>query len=219
MKKVFRLLLFLIFLLLTITYNLQPSFAILTDQYPCGAPDQIQVGTPQEKCLKAEQICTTYSHYLYTDENTQRWCDNDNCAKPCDSLTPTPSSEERAVYNMNQGLLPEQLAKEQEPELNILQNLFKGIQNLFSGLFLFNINNKPKMYTQSANLDKSTVPQELLPKTDNFNQNMTDYLSGSTGTYGINLPQDIQSSKISDSEKTYEKANFPEGINPITGQK
>ncbi|MDO8570208.1 MAG: hypothetical protein Q7R97_01325 [Candidatus Daviesbacteria bacterium] len=240
MKKAFsrqssaiRLLFFLVFLLITITYNLQPSLAIdLTDPYPCGAPDQIQVGTAQGECEINGQTCTAFSHYLYTDENTQAWCDNDNCAEPCNIPTPsptltpfptskvaTPSSEEKAVYTLNQGLLPRQLAEEQEPQLNIFQNIFKGIQNLFGGLFLFNIVNKPKMYTQSADLDKSTVPPELLPKTDNYNQNMTDYLGGSAGVYGVNLPAPIQDSKIPKSEESYEKANFPEGINPVTGQK
>ncbi len=450
-----------IFLLITIYYKPSTLFAALTDEYPCGSPDQIQVGTPQGDCEQNGQTCTAFSHYLYTDENTQAWCDNNNCAepctssstptpaptatlistqlpegtsvdltnyflpnpgqaaqissgetfwikegqngeyiqctnatcinfqkifitadgfgiqgenhwnnvpnttfqylqnntqatwlpsnmkvgdthssgpitvagfiispdpnegiiKPCDSTcdtrgagtsevvtklsyvgpvnfgnniklndvavvdvvsgpgagekfyfakdigwvgwelngtsniinqpldgsstpngngistsgtssnkstltsaTPTMGPEEKAVYKLNQGLLPEQLAKEQQPpvtEPDILKrffdNLGKLIGGIFSGLFFNTIIDNPKMYVQSGNVDQSSVPGELVPKTDNVTQNIQDFLGKSTGIYGANLPKEVQGSDIKESERGFEQANFPAGINPITG--
>lgn len=204
-------------------------YASLTDQYPCGAPDQIQIGTPQGGCPKNNLTCTAFSQYLFTDENTQAWCDNDNCAEPCTSptLAPTMGPEEKAVYNMNQSLLPEQLAKEQGPpatETNIFQQFLGNISNLFGRLFLGYIVNEPKMYVQSENLDQSTAPQIIIPQTGNVGQNIQGYLGKNTGVYGVNLPQEIQQvnptgKPIGQIEEAFEKANFPEGVKPITGQK
>lgn len=154
-------------------------------------------------------------------------CTQINSPSPASSPVPTMGPEEKAVYNMNQGLLPEGLVQVQGPpvtETNIFQQFLRNISSLFSGLFFGVINNKPKMYSQSDNLDGSSIPGELLPAGTVLNDNMKDYLGGDTGVYGVNLPTEMQQinptgAPIGQAEKAFEKANFPEGINPITGQK
>lgn len=75
----------LLFLLLTVTVFAFLNPSKVSADYPCGAPDQIQVGSSQGSCTRPSdgKTCTAYAHWTYTDGNGQAWCDNNNCADPC----------------------------------------------------------------------------------------------------------------------------------------
>lgn len=130
--------------------------------------------------------------------------------------------EEQAIYNLNQGLLPKEVIKEKPSEdQNILQKILSALSNLVSPLlFIFQPQNPPKVYSQSESIQQAEVPIELKPQDENPVDRLKEFLGGSLGFYGVSLPDisGINKEGIQESERLYEKANFPEGIRPVTGQ-
>lgn len=225
MKKVVRLLIMFLFLLpqtvFACTYPQNCNFTgndPSSGQQACtGSPDPetgLCVWDPSidPNCSLCEQIILPTS-----------------TPSPTPTPTPTVGPEEKAVYNLSQGTLPEGLVKESVPEnKNILEQFFnnagKLLSNIFGGLFFGFIVDSQKMYTQSDNINQAGVPQKLVPQKGNVGTNIQEYLGGSTGVYSVKLPKEIQQinpagAPIGQAEKAFERANFPEGVNPITGQK
>lgn len=139
--------------------------------------------------------------------------------------------EEQAISSFKQGNLPAEIQDTlKEEDRGFLSGLFSTWKKLTEPLT--NIFNKPPeqpevMLPQSENLHQSTFPEQLKPEQEKgslipldwLGSQFTGLLGGSTGLYGADLPKfETPIEKVSDYEESYEKANFPEGINPVTGQ-
>jgi len=134
------------------------------------------------------------------------------------SPSPSVNTEEQAIYNLNKTLLPESALQDKPEEQNIFQKIISFIWQgpLF---FLRAPGNRLKMFAQSESIQSAEVPGELKPQEATAPaQQVQGFLGGSGGFYGVILPIESQSNSIQDSERNFERANFPEGINPITGQ-
>lgn len=126
------------------------------------------------------------------------------------------SSEESSVNKFNHGLFPAQVAEEKRDE-----GVFEELKQLLGQLFFNTISKIGTFYPQTENLSQSEVPPEVKPKsTDSLFENLWGFLGKSFGFYAVNLPSSIAtpSTNVRDAEKFYEDANFPENINPVTGQ-
>ncbi len=134
------------------------------------------------------------------------------------TLYPVYAQEEQAIYTRNQVVMPkEAIKKEGDDFLKKLLGIF------LRGIFFITPGNTRKMVAQSESTQQSIVPEELKPQSEDKNpltwakNQLTGFLGGSSGFYGVDMPGDVQSSDIKQSEKMFEQANFPEGINPVTG--
>lgn len=129
-----------------------------------------------------------------------------------------PTKEEQAVENINNGVLPSQIIKEEAENKNLLQLIQERLSNLIGVLFN-QPTDKDKFYRNSQNLQTVGLPKELQTQTqDNPLENFKQFLGGTTGLYGVNLPQFSEPLKeVKDYETSYECANFPcqDGIHPI----
>lgn len=135
---------------------------------------------------------------------------------PSATLSPSaPHREEQAVYNLNQGLLPAEAIKKESEDQNFFQRIIYELNQLFSRLF-----NQPKFFAQSESIHQANLPKELKPEEEaSPGGQIKSFLGGSTGFYGVSLPKfEGTEETIKASEDLYQKAHFPEGINPITGQ-
>lgn len=127
--------------------------------------------------------------------------------------TPTLTKEkigESAVSKFSEGLL----AKEVMPPADLQSNPVLAILGQ-----IFNLVNFTRFFEQSKILHQAYLPKEVKPEEDNGTdplKTLRGFLEGSTGFYGANLPKEVQSENIKGSEGAFEKAYFPEGINPIT---
>lgn len=139
--------------------------------------------------------------------------------------TPTPSSttsEERSVYNLNQGLLPKEAIGQEPVGGNIFEALVRGIFNFLVShlLFLRQPGDPDKVFVESRSIQQAEIPPELKPKQDeNPIEQLRKFLGGgSSGVYPVSLPDipGVNKESIQESEKLFEKSYFPEGINPIT---
>lgn len=136
--------------------------------------------------------------------------------EPTPTLTSTPTPtitksnpEEQAVYNLNKGLLPKDIIKEQPEDQSLWDMITRSLSKLFS-LPL-------KFFAQSETIHQATTPLELKPTESSPAGQIQGFLGGSAGFYGVVLPTEVQSNSIKESEENFEKANFPEGIKPVTG--
>lgn len=146
------------------------------------------------------------------------------------ATSPSQTREEHAISNFKQGNLPAEIQETlKEEDKGFLSNIF-NTWNKLTGALINVFNKKPDqpeiMLGRSENLHQSNFPEELKPKQDKgvnpldwLGNQFQGLLGGSTGFYGADLPKfEEPLEKVSDYEKSYEKSNFPEGINPITGQ-
>lgn len=146
------------------------------------------------------------------------------------TTSPSQTREEQAVSNFNQGTLPSEVstAKPKEEETNLFSQALATIKNpfaFFTQIFRNDPKQKETFLVESENVHQSTFPEEVKPKpqqpgTSSWLEGLfKGFLGGSTGLYGADLPEFKEPlGKVSEYEEGYEKANFPEGINPITGQ-
>lgn len=126
------------------------------------------------------------------------------------------ASEEQAIYNLNNGIFPDEVKAKQEPT-DILTVIRNFIGNLFNGIFKIQPSNTEKTFSQSDNLQQATIPDKYREiKKNDLPSTLKQFLGGSTGFYGEELPTELQTTDVGQSEKNYEQVNFPQGINPIT---
>lgn len=136
-----------------------------------------------------------------------------------------PTTEEQAVFNLNQGILPNEASgnfnKEEEGLFKIflkkLSSWGQGIRRLFRQ----EPNYPGTLLMQSGGLHQSQLPPELVPKEEELLDKLKGFLGGSTGFYGVNLPDfskelDEKEPYVTSYGEFYEQANFPEGVKPIT---
>lgn len=141
---------------------------------------------------------------------------------PTENITPTTTQigpEEQAVYSLNQGTLPKEVIPEGPAEQSLFDKLISIPGKLF-GFFQAPLN-RPKVFAQAETLQQANIPEALKPTEESpLMDRLKGFLGGSTGFYSLTLPSFSKTpeSPIQVSEKLYEKANFPDGINPITGQ-
>ena len=145
--------------------------------------------------------------------------------------SPSQTREEQSISNFKQGLLPEELRSEKRlQEQSALDQVFNALKNI-PGFFLKIFKEEPlkkgTFLAESEDMHQSSFPPEIKPKSEDnhlfdFNwlgDQFKGLLGSFAGLYGADLPKfDKSLEKVSDYEKGYEQANFPEGINPITGQ-
>lgn len=124
----------------------------------------------------------------------------------------TLASYEPAIYNQTKSLLPKEVIPNPSPS-----NLFDSLRNFFTNLV-----NPQKFFLQSQSLHQAYLPQEVKenssPVTTSVLNKINNLLGGSTGYYDVTLPKEIQGGDATSSGKAFEQANFPKGINPVTGQ-
>ncbi len=147
---------------------------------------------------------------------------------PTDQTATTPkvnTPEEQAVYNIDNGQFPESIDQGALPP-QTQQNIFSGIGNLIGGFFssigaLFSPNHPDQLVVQSSKSSQVIVPDQIKQQVDQkpADERTKSYFGNSTGVYGAQMP-DIQNQQnnVGAYEQTYEQANFPDGIHPITGQ-
>lgn len=137
---------------------------------------------------------------------------------------PAVSSEEQAVYNLNSGLLPDELAKIERPsEPSLIEKLLGVLRSLIAGLFKQGPQKPDKLYSQSETIHQVELPEELKPKSQGDQgpvEKLKRSLGTRTGIYGVELPDFVESlgDRVEPYEEAYEKANFPDEVRPITGQ-
>lgn len=132
----------------------------------------------------------------------------------------TPTPDEIALERKNQGLLPQEISLQIKPKD---ENLFTAIGNLlkqFLNIFGFTPASK-ETFSANAEIQKQTeTPPEIQPVPgSNILEQTSQNLGEDAGIYSISVPKEINqgSDDTRKFEDTYEKANFPEGITPITG--
>lgn len=153
------------------------------------------------------------------DSNTPPVAKSDTTVTTPKNNTP----EEQAVYNIDSGQLP--ILVDQTPP-DTSSNIFSGIAGAIGSLFssigaLFNPTHPDQLVNQSSKSTQVIVPDQIKQEIDQKNPDdrTKAYFGKSTGVYGAQLP-DIQDQKdtVGDYEQTYEQANFPDGVHPITRQ-
>lgn len=162
--------------------------------------------------------------------------------------TPTPrqiSPHEQAMEHLNQGLLPTEaiLTEPSTTSESFLTSIIQTFQKLFHSPLKFFAHSES---IHQAYLPKELKPEYQEAKNQSQNKQiqgiaitspleaLKGLLGGSTGFYGVDLPKEVQEEDIQPediqpeeniiqliqpSEKAFEKAYFPEGINPVTGQR
>lgn len=129
------------------------------------------------------------------------------------------TTDENAVCKLNQGLLPNEVVSDIKPED---KNIFEQLKDKLFGLLGFNPRFPEWLAPRGITQQQSEIPSELKPNSDPEKQ-IPDSLGSqeAVGVYDNSLPEDVNTSSkdTSDFEKSYEKANFPDGVNPVTGQK
>ncbi len=175
----------------------------------------------------------SYARYSFTDLNGQAYCFRSSCvadpnALPVTPATPLPQTpnaspngqtiEENAVSRLNKAILPTDAIREKPDDRNVLEKVAgvagDAIRRLFG--FLEPPNYPARVYSESNSLGGAKSPiggngtgSDPAKET---RENLQIY-------YGnIEMPKfdNVDQSKIGPSEKNYVKANFPEGIDPIT---
>jgi hypothetical protein len=140
------------------------------------------------------------------------------------------NSEEAAQDNINIKTRPGgiKIVKAEDPGfLQGVANIFSGLAATFNTLF-FNpadlFKDKTGFYNDSQINNSSLIPDQLVPKDDQPLTNLSHSLghkgSPQVGFYTLGMPnfENQEKAEVKDFECAYEKANFPEGIHPITGQ-
>lgn len=137
---------------------------------------------------------------------------------------PKQSTSEKAVDLFNNSLLVKEIVPN-PPNDSIFDVLKRFVTNLL---------NPKKFYEQSELLHNSYLPKEIKSSDDNPNteskkvlgikedieNRFKGFLGGSTGFYGVSLPdfsnEVKEAQSIGEYEKLYEQAHFPPRINPVT---
>lgn len=138
------------------------------------------------------------------------------------SRSQAPAKEEGAVYNLNQGLIPESVLQQPAADQKNILQLAGDLLTRLVGLFIGgSISNPEKLHYQSETLHQSQTPEEVKPKSSDPAEQVRGFLGGSVGFYGVNFPEFTDKDKIFKSdvgsyEKAFEQASFPEGIRPVT---
>lgn len=193
--------------------------------YPeyCTVGDKINTGTHECRGRITDKVCK-YSPDL---DPQCSLCQEQISPTLAPVLTPTsiptisPSlskstSHEQAVYNLNQGLNPSELASVTRPkDENIFTSLGNLLASAINSLLGFSIFNVPKYYAQSETIHGSYLPEEVATSSSSSANQLKGFLGGSTGFYGATLP-DLGASDIKQSEELYQQAYFPEEVKPIT---
>lgn len=147
------------------------------------------------------------------------------------------TSEEQAIYDLNNSSLPKDAVVTTTDEQ---EGLLTKASNFVLGPILYVVNGassvvglgqlfksppkKPvQLITQSGSIHRSDLPAELAPPENaGIVDKVKGYLGNTAGFYPVDLPEFLKGNTsehaITDREKAYEQANFPEGVHPITGQ-
>lgn len=134
------------------------------------------------------------------------------------ALTP----DEQAVRLLNNSLLIDQVAGNiKEEDKNIftpIKDKVTGLIKSLSNLLGFNPASPETLLPRASLQQQSKIPPQLEPKKDlNPIEKIKNLLGGNASVYGATLPSFEQTNKKADDwEKSYQQANFPDGINPIT---
>ncbi|QQG43760.1 MAG: hypothetical protein HYW45_01925 [Candidatus Daviesbacteria bacterium] len=131
----------------------------------------------------------------------------------------TINSEEQAVYNLNQNLLAPEAVKDKLPNQDLVSQILSGIGNFFSELVskAGQTLNIEKFFVQSETIQQTQTPPDVKLQGTPIEQ-LKSFLRGPTGVYGTDLPTLPGVEKVKDYEETYQQANFPEGVKPVTEQ-
>lgn len=124
-----------------------------------------------------------------------------------------PLPEEKAVENRANWTIPKTATT--KPTNNQLRGFQQIIAELFNKITRFF--NLPKFFGESGSIHQATTPSELKP-TGSIPNQLEDFLGGSTGAFGAELPKELQSDNPETSIQRIEQATFPEGIAPATGE-
>lgn len=146
---------------------------------------------------------------------------------PPSNTTPSssspPSKEEQAAGFLEDGLLPKDIeSSEQQSNANIFQQLADKLKGFLDQVFILGgqqIKDEKKLFSQSEGLQQGSVPKDLKPKESETPANQEkQFLGTKTGFYGDDLPifSDQTDRDIKTDEKSYVKANFPTGVDPVT---
>lgn len=137
-------------------------------------------------------------------------------ASPIEPPSSTPSGSqtakrsEQALDSLNLGLLPKEAIKDKPEDQSLWNQIASALAQLFS--------NPLKAFARAENLQQSSIPLEIETKAGSPPNQLDEFLGGSKGFFGVSLPEDVQNTSWTEAEKSYEQANFPEGVRPITGQ-
>lgn len=140
--------------------------------------------------------------------------------KPIPTQTIAPSktsSDEQAVYNLNKGLNPGEIAGVSKPASeNIFNSLLNIAAKTINSLLGFQVFDVPRYYVQSEAIHGAYLPEEVATSSSNPTNQLKGFLGGSTGFYGATLPDLGQINNIQESEELYQQSYFPEEVKPIT---
>lgn len=235
----------LIIILAASTYKLEPVYAQTTCTYAQNCDAGSGPSSGQQECTGIKNLETDNCGWDETGEiepNCGR-CEAiaapENTPTPTltPTITPSPtpvklSQDEQAMNNLNQGLLPKEAIRT-TPSTS--QSLWDSIIGSFKSMFKFPL----EFLAKSESVHQAYLPEEIRPEykeketqikqkpgevqiqgitTSGPLETLTSLLGGSTGFYGVTLPKEVQGLDIQGSEGAFEKAYFPEGIRPITGQ-
>lgn len=131
------------------------------------------------------------------------------------------TTEEQAVYNLNQGLLPQEAIGQEQGAGNIFEEFARRIANFLVShlLFLRQPADPDKVFVESKSIQQAEIPPELKPRRDESPiEQLRKFLGGSFGVYPVSLPDipGVNKESIQESEKLYENSYFPENVKPIT---
>ncbi len=172
-------------------------------------------------CTLSGQVCKMFPSEGLTADAV---CENPPPPPP-PPPTPTPSPkiptpDEIALERKNQGLLPPEISSQIKPKD---ESLFSKIGDLFKQIFsIFGFTPASKeTFSANAEIQKQTeIPSEIQSSSEsNILEQTSQNLGEDAGIYSVAVPKEINqgSENTQDFEKTYQNANFPEGITPITG--
>ena len=164
-------------------------------------------------CALSGQIC-----------NTDAICE-DPPPPPSPPPTPTPTPkiptpDEIALERKNQGMLPQEISSQIEPKDESLFSKIGNILQQFLSIFGFTPASKETFSANAEAQKQIEIPSEIQPSVEsNILEQTSQNLGEDTGIYSVTVPKEINqgSNDTRGFESTYEKANFPEGITPITG--
>jgi len=130
------------------------------------------------------------------------------------------SPDEKAVENLNTGLLPPEVNNQLKSEPGLLS--FIGFLFTFLG---FQVEKPDLLHPRAKIQHQSTLPEIVKPKAGNVLEQIAQQIpkflgqKDAVGIYQPTLPKEVQkgADQTKDFEDLYEQANFPPGINPIHG--
>jgi hypothetical protein len=137
------------------------------------------------------------------------------------------SPEEAAVYNECDATSPKEFCNDVKKDDSFITQIVNAIKGKLNGLFFFLPKDEAQTFVE-AEVNRNAriqLPSDQETNSSTNAQGVEDqlsqlkgFLSGPTSFYGAMLPKLEGESDIKASECLYEKANFPDGINPITNQ-